>query len=45
MAQLLRLRGSDLVYNPRGWSLFRLAHHRVVRTQYGFSFDLYPLTA
>lgn len=33
MAQLLRLRGNDLVYNARGWSLFRLAHHRIVRTQ------------
>lgn len=33
MAQLLRLRGSDLVYRSRGWSLFRLAHHRIVRTQ------------
>lgn len=30
MAQILRLRGSDLVYNSRGWSLFRLAHHRIV---------------
>ncbi|EHK44755.1 hypothetical protein TRIATDRAFT_318350 [Trichoderma atroviride IMI 206040] len=29
MAQLLRLRGRDLVYDPRGWSLFRLAHHRI----------------
>lgn len=30
MAQILRLRGADLVYNARGWSLFRLAHHRIV---------------
>lgn len=30
MAQILRLRGSDLLYNSRGWSLFRLAHHRIV---------------
>ncbi|CAK7206193.1 hypothetical protein SEUCBS139899_008979 [Sporothrix eucalyptigena] len=29
MAQILRLRGKDLVYNARGWSLFRLAHHRI----------------
>ncbi len=30
MAQILRLRGSDVVYSSRGWSLFRLAHHRIV---------------
>jgi hypothetical protein len=33
MAQILRLRGSDLVYNSRGWSLFRLAHHRIVSNE------------
>jgi hypothetical protein len=33
MVQILRLRGSDLVYNSRGWSLFRLAHHRIVSNQ------------
>ncbi len=33
MAQLLRLRGPDLVCNSRGWSLFRLAHHRIVSNQ------------
>jgi len=33
MAQILRLRGPDLVHNSRGWSLFRLAHHRIVRDQ------------
>ncbi|KAH8201309.1 hypothetical protein TruAng_004553 [Truncatella angustata] len=33
MAQILRLRGSDQVYNPRGWSLFRLAHHRIQKQQ------------
>jgi hypothetical protein len=33
MAQILRLRGSDMVYNSRGWSLFRLAHHRIVSNQ------------
>ncbi|KAK8028280.1 negative acting factor [Apiospora marii] len=30
MAQILRLRGSNQFYNPRGWSLFRLAHHRIL---------------
>ncbi|KFY28446.1 hypothetical protein V491_00459 [Pseudogymnoascus sp. VKM F-3775] len=29
MAQILRLRGLDMVYNSRGWSLFRLAQHRI----------------
>ena len=33
MAQILRLRGPELVYNSRGWSLFRLAHHRIVSNQ------------
>ncbi len=33
MAQMLRLRGSDLVYGSRGWSLFRLAHHGIVRSR------------
>ncbi|XXG99392.1 hypothetical protein Hte_005729 [Hypoxylon texense] len=30
MAQILRLRGPDQIYSPRGWSLFRLAHHRIL---------------
>ncbi len=30
MAQLLRLRGPDQIYGARGWSLFRLSHHRLV---------------
>ncbi|KAK9420240.1 hypothetical protein SUNI508_06509 [Seiridium unicorne] len=33
MAQILRLRGTDQVCNPRGWSLFRLAHHRIQKQQ------------
>ena len=31
MAQILRLRGPNQIYSARGWSLFRLAHHRLVR--------------
>lgn len=30
MAHMLRLRGPDQLQNPRGWSLFRLSHHRWV---------------
>jgi hypothetical protein len=30
MAQILRLRGANQIYEPRSWSLFRLAHHRLV---------------
>ncbi|KAI1142035.1 hypothetical protein F5Y05DRAFT_402055 [Hypoxylon sp. FL0543] len=41
MAQILRLRGSDQIYNPRGWSLFRLAHHRIQKQQ--LAFNLKPL--
>ncbi|KAI1373905.1 hypothetical protein F4677DRAFT_183437 [Hypoxylon crocopeplum] len=41
MAQILRLRGSDQIYNPRGWSLFRLAHHRIQKEQ--LAFNLKPL--
>ncbi|KAH8680648.1 hypothetical protein BX600DRAFT_444860 [Xylariales sp. PMI_506] len=36
MAQILRLRGADQVYSPRGWSLFRLAHHRIQKQQLAF---------
>ena len=36
MAQILRLRGPDQIYGARGWSLFRLSHHRLVG-----KFDLY----
>ncbi|KAI0132450.1 hypothetical protein BJ170DRAFT_613966 [Xylariales sp. AK1849] len=42
MAQILRLRGSDQVYNPRGWSLFRLAHHRVQKQQLAFDMPTLP---
>ncbi|KAI1386066.1 uncharacterized protein F4822DRAFT_304531 [Hypoxylon trugodes] len=41
MAQILRLRGFDQIYNPRGWSLFRLAHHRIRREQ--LAFNMKPL--
>ncbi|KAK8060176.1 hypothetical protein PG996_010106 [Apiospora saccharicola] len=37
MAQILRIRGSDQFYNPRGWSLFRLAHHRIQKQQLAFN--------
>ncbi|OAA64744.1 Zn(2)-C6 fungal-type DNA-binding domain protein [Niveomyces insectorum RCEF 264] len=37
MAQILRLRGPDLVYSARGWSLFRLAHHRLQKQQLAFN--------
>ncbi|KAK8119419.1 uncharacterized protein PG998_004045 [Apiospora kogelbergensis] len=37
MAQILRLRGSDQFYSPRGWSLFRLAHHRIQKHQLAFN--------
>lgn len=33
MTQILRLRGPDQIYGARGWSLFRLSHHRLVRTE------------
>jgi hypothetical protein len=33
MKQILRLRGKDQIYSARGWSLFRLAHHRVQQQQ------------
>ncbi|TAQ89379.1 hypothetical protein B7494_g2269 [Chlorociboria aeruginascens] len=36
MAQILRLRGPDQVYGARGWSLFRLAHHRLQKQQLAF---------
>lgn len=38
MAQILRLRGPDQIYGARGWSLFRLSHHRLVG-QHGFLFS------
>ncbi|KAI1410244.1 hypothetical protein F5Y13DRAFT_181476 [Hypoxylon sp. FL1857] len=45
MAQILRLRGSDQIYNPRGWSLFRLAHHRIQKQQLAFNMKLLDGTA
>ncbi|KAH6668940.1 hypothetical protein B0J14DRAFT_657948 [Halenospora varia] len=36
MAQILRLRGPDQLYSARGWSLFRLANHRLQRQQLAF---------
>jgi hypothetical protein len=36
MAQILRLRGPDQLYSARGWSLYRLAHHRLQRQQLAF---------
>ncbi|KAK0702267.1 hypothetical protein B0H67DRAFT_650318 [Lasiosphaeris hirsuta] len=37
MAQILRLRGSDLVYSSRGWMLFRLANHRIQKQQLAYN--------
>ncbi|PNP37649.1 hypothetical protein TGAMA5MH_10417 [Trichoderma gamsii] len=45
MAQLLRLRGNDLVYNARGWSLFRLAHHRIQKQRLTFHVLQIPETS
>ncbi|KAE8451742.1 hypothetical protein EG329_003199 [Mollisiaceae sp. DMI_Dod_QoI] len=44
MAQILRLRGSDMIYNSRGWSLFRLAHHRIQKQQLSFNTVTIPET-
>ena len=33
MAQILRLRGPDQIYGARGWSLFRVSHHRLQKQQ------------
>ncbi|CAJ2513949.1 Uu.00g020680.m01.CDS01 [Anthostomella pinea] len=41
MAQILRIRGHEQVHSPRGWSLFRLAHHRIQKQQ--LAFNLPPL--
>ncbi|KAL7936364.1 hypothetical protein V8C35DRAFT_232459 [Trichoderma chlorosporum] len=45
MAQMLRLRGSDLVYNSRGWSLFRLAHHRIQKQRLAYNMSRIPGTS
>jgi hypothetical protein len=34
MKQILRLRGPHQMYGARGWSLFRLAHHRLVGSRH-----------
>ncbi|RDW92349.1 hypothetical protein BP5796_01743 [Coleophoma crateriformis] len=39
---LLRLRGPSQIYSERGWSLFRLAHHRIQRTQLSFKHPAMP---
>ncbi|KAI5464755.1 hypothetical protein BGZ63DRAFT_412256 [Mariannaea sp. PMI_226] len=33
MAHILRLRGHTQFHDPRGWGLFRLAHHRLLKEQ------------
>ncbi|KAM0217221.1 hypothetical protein ACHAQI_002088 [Fusarium lateritium] len=33
MAHILRLRGHEQFHDPRGWGLFRLAHHRLQKQQ------------
>ncbi|PTB35024.1 hypothetical protein M441DRAFT_52466 [Trichoderma asperellum CBS 433.97] len=45
MAQILRLRGSDLVYNSRGWSLFRLAQHRIQKHRLTYDMQQIPETS
>ncbi|KAH8879488.1 hypothetical protein GQ53DRAFT_671915 [Thozetella sp. PMI_491] len=44
MALVLRLRGQDQIYGPRGWSLFRLAHHRLQKQQLTFKLGPMPET-
>jgi hypothetical protein len=36
MAGILRLRGPDQIYGSRGWSMFRLSHHRLQKQQLAF---------
>ena len=36
MAGMLRLRGTNQIYGTRGWSLFRLSHHRLQKEQLAF---------
>ncbi|KAL8777957.1 MAG: hypothetical protein Q9203_002276 [Teloschistes exilis] len=36
MAHMLRLRGPGQLQEPRGWSLFRLSHHRLQKQQMTF---------
>ncbi|KAF4968035.1 hypothetical protein FSARC_4532 [Fusarium sarcochroum] len=42
MAHILRLRGHDQFYEPRGWGLFRLAHHRIQKQQLAKQMDPLP---
>ncbi|CAM1502040.1 Fc.00g040240.m01.CDS01 [Cosmosporella sp. VM-42] len=42
MAHILRLRGHDQFYDPRGWGLFRLAHHRLQKQQLAKCLDPLP---
>ncbi|KAI1266415.1 hypothetical protein F5Y18DRAFT_416299 [Xylariaceae sp. FL1019] len=42
MKLVLRLRGPNQIYGPRGWSLFRLAHHRLLKQQLAYSLDPMP---
>jgi len=36
MAHILRLRGTEQFHDPRGWSLFQLANHRIQKQQLAF---------
>lgn len=36
IAGILRLRGPDQIYGSRGWSMFRLSHHRLQKQQLAF---------
>lgn len=42
MSQLLRKRGHEQLYDARGWSLFRLAHHRL--QMQSLAFNITPTT-
>ncbi|KAF4975803.1 hypothetical protein FZEAL_7463 [Fusarium zealandicum] len=42
MAHILRLRGHEQFHDPRGWGLFRLAHHRLQKQQ--LAKQMSPLT-
>ncbi|RBR08656.1 hypothetical protein FVER53590_02154 [Fusarium verticillioides] len=42
MTHILRLRGHDQFHNPRGWGLFRLAHHRLQKQQLAKQFNPLP---
>ncbi|KAK7414478.1 poly(A)-specific ribonuclease [Neonectria punicea] len=42
MAHILRLRGHEQFHDARGWSLFRLAHHRLQKQQLAKQMDPLP---